>query len=119
MAVPIGANVHMADVRLDPRLGYHRLDGIRDLTSTVMLMDGVGMDAGTGGSGAEATPNRARISARHAGDGGRRSVTNAAFWDGHVEAIDRGAKPSEDGIYLTDHLHSSGRPYFRLSDQGF
>jgi prepilin-type N-terminal cleavage/methylation domain-containing protein/prepilin-type processing-associated H-X9-DG protein len=115
MAVPVGAGVHIADVKLDPRLGFHRLDGIKDLTSTVMLADGVGMDAGTD----PVASNRARIAARHAGDGGRRSVTNAAFWDGHVEAIDRGESPSEDGVYLMDHLHSSGRPYFRLSDQGF
>lgn len=114
MAVPVGSGVTMAAVRLNPSLGFHRLEAIKDSTSTVMLTDGVGIDAGTD----PLTDNRARISSRHAGDTGRRGLTNVAYWDAHVDSIDRGQTPTEDGIYLTDHLHTSGRPYFRLSDQG-
>jgi len=114
MAVPPDG-VSMAQLRLDPSLGYHRLDAIKRPASMAMLADGVGIDAGTD----PASENLARIAARHSSSSGRHTLTNIAFWDGHVESISRSPNNlSQDGIYLTEELHTGGSPYFRISDQG-
>jgi prepilin-type processing-associated H-X9-DG protein len=89
----------------------HDISEIRQRTVTVMVADGVLFDA-------RSKANRGRIAARHSGDGGKRSMTNMAFYDGHVEGIQRA--PGDDYQYTSDAIQSSqdldlgGAPLFML-----
>jgi len=89
----------------------HDISEIRQRTVTAMVADGVLFDA-------RSKANRGRIAARHTGDGGKRSMTNIAFYDGHVEGIQRA--PGDDYLYTSDAIQSSqdldlgGSPLFML-----
>ncbi len=92
--------------------GYlHNMSEIRKHSTMVLATDGVWW-------GAVAMPERGRIAARHPGDQGRRSRTVVAYYDGHVDVIER--KPAddwdEDPIMTLEEL-KGGPPFFRLSQQ--
>ena len=98
-----------------PTYGYR--DAIRRPSQTVMLADGYSTD------GPFAANGKYRIAGRHAGDRGGRTATNIAYWDGHVDTLQRNLDRTprvgqEDPIVSrgTD-LKSSTAPFFRLSDQ--
>jgi prepilin-type N-terminal cleavage/methylation domain-containing protein/prepilin-type processing-associated H-X9-DG protein len=89
----------------------HNISEIRRQSTMAMVMDGVWMDG-------HAMP--ARIAARHAGDNGPHSKTNIAYYDGHVEAMDR--VPGDDKKWTEDPIMNrkklgGGPPYFRIKDQ--
>ena len=97
----------------------HYLTEIRQRTFLVMVMDGIFMDA-------QEPENRGRIAARHRGKYGKRSRTNVAFYDGHVEeyewALDYEDAPPclrdplwfAPELYATSNLLTNGALLFRL-----
>jgi len=153
MAVPIGNRPNgqpltMADIQAAPYLGMYKLDvlanvthststsnisggaaslsvtTVGNLTIMIMLTDGVGMDAGSSNSDG----SRARISAPHGGELGKRTITNVAYWDGHVEqeisnctrlkvVPGDNSWQTKDPIWKSDGLKGAvlGYGYFRLS----
>jgi prepilin-type processing-associated H-X9-DG protein len=97
----------------NPRGYIHRTSEIQRASTMAMVMDGVWMD------GYE-EQKKGRIAARHPGDNGPRSRTNIAFYDGHVEVVDR--VPGDDDKWTDDPIINrtnlgGGPPYFRLKDQ--
>lgn len=98
-------DLKMSDVQANPYLGMHKLESMTsvshgsvasnvksatpgllittsgNMTTTIMLTDGVGLDAGD----TNTALSLSRISAPHGSEYGKRTVTNVAYWDGHVE----------------------------------
>jgi prepilin-type N-terminal cleavage/methylation domain-containing protein/prepilin-type processing-associated H-X9-DG protein len=89
----------------------HDISEIRYRTTTAMVMDGVLFSA-------RDMNNRGRIAARHRGDTGDHGQTNVAFYDGHVEGVER--KPGDNMQYLNDiimtsqNLEMAASPLFML-----
>lgn len=94
--------------------GY--VDAIRHPTQTVMLADGYGFNAHNEGNGVN------QIVGRHSGEHGTQAGTNVAYYDGHVEMLQRNRDPNavgdaKDPLVGRTGLHSTEPPFFRLSDQ--
>ena len=96
-----------ADNTTEPR--FHDLSEIKKRSSLAMVADGFYYDG---------TVNPARIAARHRGDIGVRGRTNIAYYDGHVEALERvrtGTSDwSGDSIMSSTGLEMTAPPYFML-----
>lgn len=74
----------------NPSASYHNIAEIPQRSHLAMVMDGVFFDG-------DESPQR--IAARHSGAFGVRCLTNIAFYDAHVEALDRhapGSHPNRD-----------------------
>jgi prepilin-type N-terminal cleavage/methylation domain-containing protein/prepilin-type processing-associated H-X9-DG protein len=67
---------------------YHDIAEMQQRSSMAMVADGIFFDA-------DSKPWR--IAARHPGEYGDRRLTNIAFYDGHVEALDRYPDPKYPG----------------------
>jgi len=89
------------------------LESVRRSSQVVMLADGYGYDGHKNASG------KNQIAARHWGARGNYSATNIAFYDGHVETLDRNpTKTTDDPITKRPStLKSKEPPFFRISDQ--
>ena len=92
------------------------IDAIRHASQMVMLADGYGYDGHNTGNGVD------QIVGRHYGDRGANSATNVAYYDGHVESLQRNFNPNalaadKDPLIGRTGLHSTEAPFFRLSDQ--
>jgi prepilin-type N-terminal cleavage/methylation domain-containing protein/prepilin-type processing-associated H-X9-DG protein len=89
----------------------HDISEIRQRTQTAMVMDGVLFNA-------KDMSNRGRIAARHRGDVGDHGQTNVAFYDGHVEGIQRTPGQNwdyqEDSIQTSQNLETTASPIFLL-----
>lgn len=90
----------------------HHISEVKQRSRLVMLTDGVWSDG-------HADPER--IAARH-GKGSQRTLTNVAFYDGHVETIERNPGTEEDWqddllLKIVDENEEEvGPPFFRLKD---
>ena len=112
------------DPNNNKRQFLHYLTEIRQLTTFVMAMDGIFMDA-------QKLENRGRIAARHRGKYGKRSRTNIVFYDGHAEeyewTLDYDDAPpwkedplwgeTETELHTASNSLTSGSLIFRLDDQ--
>jgi prepilin-type N-terminal cleavage/methylation domain-containing protein/prepilin-type processing-associated H-X9-DG protein len=76
----------------------HDISEIRQRTLTAMVMDGVYFNA-------REDNKRGRIAARHPGDKGSHAGTNMAFYDGHVEAVER--TPGTNNDYVDDVIQTA------------
>jgi len=89
----------------------HDLSEIRQRTSTVLAADGVLFDG-------DQKSKRGRIAARHAGDAGSNTSTNVAYYDGHVDTIQRSPGDNyqfaDDSIQSPTDLDTGGAPLFLL-----
>jgi len=96
-----------ADQSISPK--FHDLSEIKKQSSLAMAADGFYYDG---------TVNPARIAARHRGDIGPRGRTNIAYYDGHVEALERirtGTNNwSTDPIMGSTALETASPPFFML-----
>ena len=88
---------------------FHDLSEIKKRSSLAMVMDGVFYNA---------SYNKARIAARHRGDIGVRGRTNIAYYDGHVEALERIRTGTNnwagDPIMSSTNLDTASPPLFML-----
>lgn len=77
----------------NPSASYHNMAEIAQCSNMAMVADGIFWLDNNG----DERPQR--IAARHPGAYGARFMTNVAFWDGHVESLDRyaeGEYPNRD-----------------------
>jgi prepilin-type N-terminal cleavage/methylation domain-containing protein/prepilin-type processing-associated H-X9-DG protein len=92
----------------------HDISEIRQRTVTAMVMDGLYFNAMD-------DDKRGRIAARHAGDAGSRASTNIAFYDGHVEPVERSPGINNDfdtdTIQKADFKKMGGCPIFLLPER--
>jgi len=110
----------MVEFGQDPKGFTHNLSEISRRTRLVMVMDGVWTNA-------VKNTRRGRIAARHPGPYGKRSRTNIAFYDGHVEQYEWDEDYEEDPLWETEDLHAFAKDVegqsitlvFRLDDQDF
>ena len=88
---------------------YHDLSEIKKRSSLAMVMDGIFYDGSS---------YPARIAARHPGDIGIRGRTNIAYYDGHVEALERIRRGtsdwSQDPIMGSTALETTSPPFFMM-----
>jgi len=88
---------------------YHDLSEIKKRSSLAMVMDGIFYDGSS---------YPARIAARHRGDIGVRGRTNIAYYDGHVEALERIRTGTNnwatDPIMSATGLETASQPFFML-----
>jgi len=88
---------------------FHDLSEIKKRSSLAMVMDGVFYNGSS---------NPARIAARHRGDIGVRGRTNIAYYDGHVEALERIRTGTNnwatDPIMSSTNLDTASQPFFMM-----
>jgi prepilin-type N-terminal cleavage/methylation domain-containing protein/prepilin-type processing-associated H-X9-DG protein len=85
-------------------IGLHKVAAIRHLSRMVVLADGVYM--GRQGS-SEIGQTNCRIGYRHYGPRGPNTMSNVAFADGHVEAIDGNAFPQSQSASNPNAAHEN------------